>query len=142
MVSGYLVDDFDGEMMDETEKITINMNVVDLGKIDLLVARGFYASRTDCIRASIRDLLNAHNEDFKKDVDYKTAGLGVMYESRDALEKLRQVGEQKDIFVIGMLIISDEVTPDLARAAIRSLRVYGVLRASEAVKAALADRMS
>ena len=51
--------------MPETEKITINMNVVDLGKIDLLVARGFFASRTDFIRAGIRDLLNVHNEDIK-----------------------------------------------------------------------------
>ena len=64
-----------------------------------------------------------------------------MYESKDALEKLLQIGEQKDIFVIGMLWISEEVTPELARATIRSLRVYGVLRASPEVKLALADRM-
>jgi len=63
-----------------------------------------------------------------------------MYESKNSLEKLRQVGEQKDIFAIGMLWIAEEVTPELARATIRSLRVYGVLRASDAVKAALADR--
>jgi len=125
--------------MAETEKITINMNVVDLGKIDLLVARGFYASRTDFIRAAIRDLLNKHDEDFKKDITYRTAGLGVMYESKGALEKLAMIGEQKDIFVIGMLIIADNVSPELARATIRSLHVYGVIRASDAVKAALAD---
>jgi Arc/MetJ-type ribon-helix-helix transcriptional regulator len=123
----------------ETEKITINMNVVDLGKIDLLVARGFYASRTDFIRAGIRDLLNEHNDDFKRDADYKTAGIGVMLESRDALEKLRKIGEKKDIFVIGMLWISEDVTPELALATIRSLHVYGVLRATDAVKAALAE---
>jgi Arc/MetJ-type ribon-helix-helix transcriptional regulator len=127
--------------MPETEKITINMNVVDLGKIDLLVARGFFASRTDFIRAGIRDLLNVHNEDIKKDADYKTAGVGAMYESKDALEKLLQIGEQKDIFVIGVLWIAEDVTPELARATIRSLRVYGVLRASLEVKSALADRM-
>lgn len=125
--------------MAETEKITINLNVVDLGKIDLLVARGFYASRTDFIRASIRELLNKHEDDFKKDVTYRTAGLGVMYESRPELEKLARIGEQKDIYVIGMLIIASDVTPELALATIRSLHVYGVLRANDAVKAALAD---
>ncbi len=127
--------------MAETEKITINMNVVDLGKIDLLVARGFFASRTDFIRASIRDLLNEHGEDLKKDVEYRTAGVGVMIELKRDLEKLQQVGEQKDVFVVGMLIIPEDVTPQLALATIRKLRVYGVLRASDAVKAALADRM-
>ena len=126
--------------MSETEKITINMNVVDLGKIDLLVARGFYASRTDFIRASIRDLLNEHSDDIKRDADYKTAALGVAYESRDALEKLQQIGAQKDIFVIGMLWIDEAVSPELAQATIRSMRVFGVLRATDAVKAALADR--
>ena len=33
--------------MVETEKITINLNVVDLGKIDLLVSQGFYSNRSD-----------------------------------------------------------------------------------------------
>ena len=37
------------------EKITINVGVVDLGQIDLLVAEGFYANRTDLIRTAIRD---------------------------------------------------------------------------------------
>ena len=31
------------------EKITINMNVVDLGKVDTLVQEGVYANRTDFI---------------------------------------------------------------------------------------------
>ena len=130
-----------GEYMPETEKITINMNVVDLGKIDLLVARGFYASRTDFIRAAIRDLLNGHTEEIKNDAEYKTAAVGVAAELRSELEKLQKIGAQKDIFVIGMLWIQDDVSPELARATIRSLRVYGVFRAPEAVKAALADRM-
>ena len=36
------------------EKITINLGYVDLGQIDLLVQEGFYANRTDLIRAAIR----------------------------------------------------------------------------------------
>ena len=46
--------------MAETEKITINMSVVDLGKIDLLVDEGFYQNRTDFIRTSIRNQLGKH----------------------------------------------------------------------------------
>ena len=39
---------------DKTEKITINIGLVDLGHIDLLVDEGFYANRTDFIRTAIR----------------------------------------------------------------------------------------
>src|SRR6478735_8929235 len=40
--------------MDKSEKITINLGLVDLGQIDLLVDEGFYANRTDFIRTAIR----------------------------------------------------------------------------------------
>ena len=43
--------------MVETEKITINMNVVDLGKVDLLVSQGYYSNRTDLIRTAIRNAI-------------------------------------------------------------------------------------
>ena len=38
----------------ESEKLTINLGYVDLGQIDLLVAEGFYANRSDFIRTAIR----------------------------------------------------------------------------------------
>ena len=40
--------------IDKSEKITINLGLVDLGQIDLLVDEGFYANRTDFIRTAIR----------------------------------------------------------------------------------------
>jgi hypothetical protein len=42
--------------------------------------------------------------------------------------------------VVGMLHIAPDVTPELARGAIQSIQVYGVLRTSGAVKDALSDR--
>ena len=39
---------------EKTEKITVNLGLVDLGQIDLLVQEGFYANRTDFIRTAIR----------------------------------------------------------------------------------------
>ncbi|MBA3624760.1 MAG: CopG family transcriptional regulator, partial [Methylibium sp.] len=33
----------------ETEKMTINMGVVDLGQVDLLVQEGFYSNRSDLV---------------------------------------------------------------------------------------------
>ena len=44
---------------DKSEKITINLGLVDLGQIDLLVDEGFYANRTDFIRTAIRRQLES-----------------------------------------------------------------------------------
>ena len=46
--------------MADTEKITINLGAVDLGKIDLLVEQGHYSNRTDFIRSAIRAQLDKH----------------------------------------------------------------------------------
>jgi Arc/MetJ-type ribon-helix-helix transcriptional regulator len=40
--------------VEKSEKITINVGLVDLGQIDLLVSEGFFANRTDFIRTAIR----------------------------------------------------------------------------------------
>ena len=37
------------------EKITVNLPAVDLGKIDYLVEQGFYNTRTEFIRTSIKN---------------------------------------------------------------------------------------
>jgi hypothetical protein len=42
--------------------------------------------------------------------------------------------------VLGLVTIADDVSPELAQAAIASVEVLGAFRASRAVKAALASR--
>jgi hypothetical protein len=44
--------------------------------------------------------------------------------------------------VLGLASIDDDVTPELAREAIASIHVLGAFLASNAVKAALADRIA
>ena len=39
---------------ERTEKITVNLGPVDLGRIDLLVQEGFFTNRTDFIRSAVR----------------------------------------------------------------------------------------
>ncbi|MCW3095149.1 MAG: hypothetical protein JWL77_767 [Chthonomonadaceae bacterium] len=128
--------------MAETEKVSMNMNVVDLGHIDLLVEKGFYSSRTDFLRTAIRNLLATHSDTVKETVVARAFTVGVNVYSRQDLEKYRDAGKQLTIHVIGLLVIDSSVSPELALATIHSLKVYGVFRASEAVKAALAAPMS
>jgi Arc/MetJ-type ribon-helix-helix transcriptional regulator len=46
----------------DSEKITINLGYVDLGRVDLLVQEGFYSNRSDFIRTAIRNQLAAQAE--------------------------------------------------------------------------------
>jgi Arc/MetJ-type ribon-helix-helix transcriptional regulator len=126
---------------EKTEKITINLGLVDLGQIDLLVQEGFYANRTDLIRTAIRSQLATHAEAVHHTVARKTLVLGVQYYSRRDLEAVRDAGQRLEIRVLGLASIAEDVSPELALATIASVEVLGALRASPAVKAALAGRI-
>ena len=107
--------------VDKSEKITINVGLVDLGQIDLLVDEGFYANRTDFIRTAIRRQLEQHV-------------------SRRDLEELRDAGQTVELRVLGLATIANDVSADLALATITSVDVLGAFRAPKTVKAALATR--
>lgn len=126
---------------DTSEKLTINLGVVDLGQVDLLVQEGFYANRSDLIRTAIRNQLAIHAEVVKETVARKTYVLGLQYYSRTDLEALQAKGEMLQIQVLGLANIADDVSPELALATIESISVLGALQASKEVKAALANRI-
>ncbi len=127
--------------MSETEKITINLGLVDLGQVDLLVQEGFYSNRTDFIRTAIRNQLSTHAEVVRQAVARKTLVLGLEHYTRRDLEAVREAGETLEIKVLGLASIDDDVGPELALETIDSIVVLGALRASPAVKSALAGRI-
>jgi Arc/MetJ-type ribon-helix-helix transcriptional regulator len=133
----------DGEMADaeKTEKITINLGLVDLGQIDLLVQEGFYANRTDFIRSAIRSQLASRAAAVEQSVARRTLVLGTEVFTRARLEELRRAGVTVQIRVLGLATIADDVSPELALQTIASVEVLGAFRASDAVKAALASRI-
>ena len=127
--------------MPDTEKITINLNVVDLGRIDLLVEQGFYTTRTDFIRAAIRSQVDKHKFEIQDTITRTSSVIGVLvYDSKD-LEKLKANHERLEINIIGMLVLAKDITPELARETIQSIKVYGTFKAPEPVREALADRI-
>ncbi len=125
----------------DSEKITINLGHVDLGHVDLLVQEGFYSNRTDFIRTAIRNQLERHADAAKQAIVRKRVELGLRHFSREDLEVIGATGQMVHIRVLGLATIANDVTPELARATIGSITVLGVLHASSAVKAALADRI-
>ena len=125
----------------ETEKITINLGLVDLGQIDLLVQEGFYSNRTDLIRSAIRNQLASHADVVRQTVARRTLVLGLQEFSRRDLEAVRKSGSKLRVQVLGLVRINNDVTPALARETIESVVVLGAFHASPAVRAALADRI-
>jgi Arc/MetJ-type ribon-helix-helix transcriptional regulator len=125
----------------DTEKITINLGYVDLGHIDLMVAEGFYSNRTDFIRTAIRSQLDRHGDVLKKSVERQQLDLGLRRYSREDLEAVRAAQQSLHIQVLGLAIIAEDVSPELARDTIASIHVLGALQAPAAVKAALKDRI-
>ena len=127
--------------MSETEKITINLGPVDLGRIDLLVKQGLYTNRTDLIRTAIRNQLDRHEPVVQEAVVKRSYTLGVVGVGRKELEERKARGEKAALRVVGMLVIENDVTPDLATETIDSIVIHGVFKGPDAVRRALGDRI-
>jgi Arc/MetJ-type ribon-helix-helix transcriptional regulator len=126
--------------LEKTEKITVNVGLVDLGEIDLLVDEGFFANRTDFIRTAIRRQLATRADAVERTVARRALTLGSEYLTRRDLQALQDAGQTIELRVLGLASIADDVTPELALATIASVEVLGAFRAPRAVKAALAGR--
>ena len=125
----------------ETEKMTVNVGVVDLGHVDLLVQEGFYSNRSDLMRTALRNQLALHADTLKQTVSRRTLTVGLQHLSRADLEVLVSAGQRLNVQVVGLARIADDVTPELALAAIQSVTVLGAFQASPEVRRALADRI-
>jgi Arc/MetJ-type ribon-helix-helix transcriptional regulator len=124
----------------DSEKITVNLGFIDLGRVDLLVRDGFYANRADFIRTAIRNQLERQEDAVRQSVARKQLKLGLSHYTRPDLEAARDAKTPIHIQVLGLASIAGDVTPELARSAIASVQVLGAFQASPAVKTALADR--
>lgn len=119
------------------EKITINLGVIDLGRIDLLVQEGFYASRSELIRGAVRAELARHAGEVESLVARRMLILGIHRFTAARLRAARDDGEPLAIRVLGLAVFDDDIDPSLAEAAIASITVLGAVQATPALRAAL-----
>ena len=122
-----------------TEKITVNLNVVELGYIDMLVNEGYYSNRTDFIKASIRKQLDNHSKDTSKLLERKeslgydyTIGIGGF--TKKQLEMLLEKGVKKKVIFVGLFIIPKDISLELLEQTIESIKVYGICKCPNEVK--------
>ena len=136
------------------EKLTINLPPIEIARMDMLIEAGFYSSRAEFIRVSIRERLDSHQDFISKKLeqithsteketeDQKTYyGMGIYVLDRKEFEKAINQGTMIKIHVVGMLKISKDVTSDLIEKAVDNVKVYGVVRGSQEVKKALQSKM-
>src|SRR4029453_232968 len=71
----------------ETEKMTVNGGVVDLGHFDLLVQEGFYSNRSDLIRTALRNQIALHADTVKQTVARRTLTVGLQHFRRAGLQR-------------------------------------------------------
>ena len=127
--------------MSESEKITINLSAVDLGKVDLLVQEGLFTNRTDFIRTAIRNLLDKHNLEIQQSVTRHSYGIGVFSYGRKEFERLRAKGDKIKFSVVGMLTLEDDIPSELALEVVESIKILGIFIASDRIKEVLANRI-
>lgn len=123
----------------ETEKVCVNLPAAELGKIDVLVAEGLYASRTDVIRSGIRLVLDAHPDSVQRVMPGSRVGYQLLMKSE--LDAALRTNTRLTLFVIGVLRIQGSVTPELADQTIERIRIFGAVRGPDDVLRRLDDRI-
>lgn len=135
------------------EKLTINLPPIEIARMDILIEAGFYSNRAEFIRASIRERLDSHQDFISKKLGQITqsteetkgrkmySGMGIIVLDKKEFENAIRQGTMINIHIVGMLKLTKDVTPNLVEKAVDSVKVYGVVRASQKVKEALQSKM-
>jgi len=123
-----------------SEKVSVNVVVGDLAKIDVLVDNGFYASRSDFIQKAIMSQLKENKDDlYQIAQEEKNRGhewaIGILSFSKKDLEKIAKSQKKISIVVYGILHFDADITLPLAQASIASLKIHGKFNAAPEVKA-------
>jgi len=127
-------------MSNETEKITINLGIVDLAQVDVLVEQGLYSNRSDLIRSAIRKQLEHQKEDIERALtpmgskvkwDWMVGIVGV---EKTVLEEYSEQNEKLNISAVGMFIVPKNISVELFEKAVARCIVRGKLVASDEIK--------
>lgn len=135
-------------MANETEKLTINLGVVELAQIDVLVEQGVFSNRSDFMRTAIRKELDVYGDRMEiapiltSGKDNWTKTVGILSISKKMLEKLAGDGERINISVIGMLLIDAGVSAQLFKQTVDTVLIRGKVIAPDEIKAHIKEQAS
>ncbi|MBD5102321.1 MAG: hypothetical protein HDT27_06450 [Subdoligranulum sp.] len=124
--------------MDTTEKVSVNMNIATISQIDLLIDKGYYSNRSDCINQAVRQLLDEKSAIIEeagrrqKELDFQWF-IGLMSLGRDDLLHAKEQGQKLRIKGYGLLGI-DSGLDDLVLENVESITVRGKVLCSPQIK--------
>ena len=127
-------------MANETEKLTVNLGIVELAQIDVLVEQGIYSNRSDFIRTSVRNHLEVNRDRIENrltPVSGKKSwmwGIGIYSLTKKDIENLAAENGKLNISVIGMLVIDKNIDAKLFEDIAENIIVRGKLVASNEIK--------
>ena len=124
--------------MDNTEKVSVNINIGTLSQIDLLVDQGFFSNRSDFINQAVREYLNGKQDQIRaEEENYDKYNfvwfIGLRGLTKSELELVKKQGHKKEIRGYGMLLI-DESLDDLVIETISSINVRGKIKCSDRIR--------
>lgn len=119
---------------EQSEKITINVNHVDLGKIDLLIDNGFFSNRSDFIRAAIRNELNKNGSYVEDKIEKKGFVVGIAKYNENDFQKAIESNQLINLRFIGLFVIDSNVPLELVKQSVKKIDVKGTLIAPKEIK--------
>lgn len=122
------------QSIQKTEKLTINVNYADLGKVDLLVGNGFFTNRSDFFKTALREKLLMYDDYLKETIDSQQFSLGIVRLSNDNLTEYLAEGKRVSLKVAGLLVIDNNIDQELLQKTVKKIDVKGKMIAPTAVK--------
>lgn len=124
--------------MDTTEKVSVNMNIATLSQIDLLIDKGYYSNRSDCINQAVRQLLAEKSavveETGRQQRDLRFNWfLGVRMLEAEELLRAKEEHQKLRIKGYGLLGI-DSMLDELVLENVESIAVRGKVLCSQRLK--------
>lgn len=128
----------------KTEKVTINLGIMDLAEIDLLVDSMIYTNRSDFIRIATRNLLETHKNELEKlyqqsqSINFEPTnsiygGIGIIkLNQRDVLNAYEN-SKKIHIMVMGILIIDNKISSEQFEATVENIKIYGKIQAPKQI---------
>lgn len=124
--------------MENSEKVSVNMNVGTLSQIDLLVDQGYFSNRSDFINQAVRESLNQKQDKIRAEEEYYDKWnfiwfMGIKVLQKNELEVSQKNNHLRKIRGYGVLLI-DESLDDLVIESISSINVKGKVKCSKKIK--------
>jgi Arc/MetJ-type ribon-helix-helix transcriptional regulator len=123
-----------------SEKVSVNLSVGDLARVDLLVESGSFTNRSDFIQSAVRQALVARKGDIEAAIleQKKAKGteitVGILSLPLAYFKKLLAKNEKVSLCVYGLLVLPADLSLDLMKKTMSSVKVRGLTSSSKEIK--------